>query len=73
VKLKLPSNCIDITSQMKGTVITFVGAEVFRRQMRAGAAGAITDGSVIADQTHVTTSSAQGNDTTSGHEGGEKP
>ena len=32
-KLKMPPNCIDATEQYRGTVITLVGAEVFRKQI----------------------------------------
>ena len=32
-KLRMPPNCIDATEQYRGTVITLVGAEVFRKQI----------------------------------------
>jgi len=33
MKLKPPSNFVDVTEQYRGTVITLVGAEVFRKAM----------------------------------------
>jgi len=40
-KLKMPPNCIDVTAQHPGTVITLVGAEHIRKQIAAGQASSL--------------------------------
>jgi hypothetical protein len=42
-KLRLPPNCIDVTDQAPGTVITLVGAESIRKQIAAGHAPSLAN------------------------------